>query len=287
MKHFLLGLLALLALTCAPASADSINPGKPTSQVVTCAACATATKQDTAQTSFTSIDSKLSTLHTDLTAATPAGTNIVGKFGVLGNDGATIASPSNPLSVATHAVTQSGSWVISAGAALIGKVGIDQTTDGVTNRVVTPFTRTLRATFSFTPAASYSAGNNIGGLFTLSTGMNSTPVRFNRINISLVGATITALNGYAALVFPSAPAATITDGATPTFTAADGVLNPLAVNLTGLSTNGETTLIVIGGSPAGTITTDGSGNLKLVLLSSASNTITTPGVCWGWAEILY
>lgn len=33
------------------------------------------------------------------------------------------------------AVTQSGSWVLSAGAAIIGKVGIDQTTDGTTNLV--------------------------------------------------------------------------------------------------------------------------------------------------------
>ena len=39
------------------------------------------------------------------------------------------------LTVATHAVTQSGSWVLSAGAAIIGKVGIDQTTDGTTNAV--------------------------------------------------------------------------------------------------------------------------------------------------------
>lgn len=36
---------------------------------------------------------------------------------------------------ATLAVTQSGAWVLSAGSALIGKVGIDQTTPGTTNRV--------------------------------------------------------------------------------------------------------------------------------------------------------
>lgn len=44
-------------------------------------------------------------------------------------------SVAGTLTVATHAVTQSGSWVLSAGAALIGKVGIDQTTDGTTNKV--------------------------------------------------------------------------------------------------------------------------------------------------------
>lgn len=36
---------------------------------------------------------------------------------------------------ATLAVTQSGSWVLSAGAAVIGKVSIDQTTPGTTNLV--------------------------------------------------------------------------------------------------------------------------------------------------------
>jgi hypothetical protein len=35
------------------------------------------------------------------------------------------------------AVTQSGSWVLSAGSAIIGKVGIDQTTPGTTNAVHT------------------------------------------------------------------------------------------------------------------------------------------------------
>jgi hypothetical protein len=37
---------------------------------------------------------------------------------------------------ATLAVTQSGAWVLSAGSAIIGKVGIDQTTPGTTNGVV-------------------------------------------------------------------------------------------------------------------------------------------------------
>jgi hypothetical protein len=56
---------------------------------------------------------------------------------------AAATSLAGTLTVATHAVTQSGtwavtqsgSWVLSAGAALIGKVGIDQTTPGTTNKV--------------------------------------------------------------------------------------------------------------------------------------------------------
>jgi hypothetical protein len=38
----------------------------------------------------------------------------------------------------TIAVTQSGSWVLAAGTALVGKVGIDQTTPGTTNGVSIP-----------------------------------------------------------------------------------------------------------------------------------------------------
>lgn len=49
---------------------------------------------------------------------------------------AAAASLAGTLTVATHAVTQSGSWVLSAGAAIIGKVGIDQTIPGTTNGVV-------------------------------------------------------------------------------------------------------------------------------------------------------
>jgi hypothetical protein len=56
---------------------------------------------------------------------------------------AAATSLAGTLTVATHAVTQSGtwavtqsgSWALSAGAALIGKVGIDQTTPGTTNKV--------------------------------------------------------------------------------------------------------------------------------------------------------
>src|ERR1019366_4485177 len=48
---------------------------------------------------------------------------------------AVAASIAGTLTVATHAVTQSGSWVLSAGSAIIGKVGIDQTTPGTTNLV--------------------------------------------------------------------------------------------------------------------------------------------------------
>lgn len=45
---------------------------------------------------------------------------------------------------ATLAVTQSGSWVLAAGSALIGKVGIDQTTPGTTNAVAVTTAITIK-----------------------------------------------------------------------------------------------------------------------------------------------
>lgn len=175
----------------------------------------------------------------------------------------------------------------AAGSAIIGKVGIDQTTDGVTNRVATPFTKQVSGTFTFTPAAAYaSAGLNIQGVIDIAGLPPSTLGHFNRLTVWLVGSNITAFNGYAAYIFPSTPAATITDGSPITFTTADGALRPKTVNLTAAASTGSTTMFTIGGAPLGSVTTDSSGHLKLVLVSSGNNTITLPGVANGELEFL-
>lgn len=75
---------------------------------------------------------------------------------------AAAASLAGTLTVATHAVTQSGSWVLSAGSALIGKVGIDQTTPGTTNGVVVN--------------AALPAGTNLIGSAKISDGTTVLPI---------------------------------------------------------------------------------------------------------------
>lgn len=92
------------------------------------AAPATEAKQDAAIVQETAINTVLGT-----TAGTAVTTNATGTIqqylrGI-------VSLLVSGITVATHAVTQSGTWVISAGTALIGKVGIDQTTDGTTNKV--------------------------------------------------------------------------------------------------------------------------------------------------------
>jgi hypothetical protein len=54
---------------------------------------------------------------------------------------------------ASLAVTQSGSWILSAGTALIGKVGIDQTTPGTTNNVTVDTSTGAGATLGATTGA--------------------------------------------------------------------------------------------------------------------------------------
>jgi hypothetical protein len=66
--------------------------------------------------------------------------------------GTIAVSIAGTLTVATHAVTQSGNWVIAAGTALIGKVGIDQTTPGTTDRVSVGKTTYIDVTLSLDTA---------------------------------------------------------------------------------------------------------------------------------------
>lgn len=169
------------------------------------------------------------------------------------------------------------------------------------NRMVyTPFTRSMVVPFSLTPSAAYAAGNSVGGTIPLDTALNtdglppllSTKVRFNRINIGLittgaVGSGVTAMNGYGAFVFPSAPPCNPVNGVTPVPTKDDSALRPVCATMTGLASSGTQNILVVGTVPAGSIVTDPTGKLYLMLLSSGVNTITNPDVCAGWAELLY
>ena len=72
------------------------------------------------------------------------------------------------VTVATHAVTQSGNWVLAAGANIIGKVGIDQTTPGTTNKVSIGTDGTVALN------AELPVGSNIIGKIEITDGTNGT-----------------------------------------------------------------------------------------------------------------
>lgn len=75
---------------------------------------------------------------------------------------AAATSLAGTLTVATHAVTQSGSWVLSAGSALIGKVGIDQTTPGTTDSVSVKRQGTAASATFTCGTTAYATGDAVG-----------------------------------------------------------------------------------------------------------------------------
>lgn len=87
---------------------------------------ATASKQDTGNTSIAAVNTVLGA-KTDA-KSTATDTTSVSAMQVLKQISASVQGT---LTVAAHAVTQSGSWVISAGSALIGKVTISDGTSDV------------------------------------------------------------------------------------------------------------------------------------------------------------
>ena len=96
-----------------------------------------------------------SQLHTDLTAAVPAGTNLIGKVGI------DQTTPGTTNGVQVNAA-------LPAGTNLIGKTGIDQTTPGTTNAVSVQYGSTASvadpcqtATKVYTPINTVTANNTI------------------------------------------------------------------------------------------------------------------------------
>lgn len=95
------------------------------------------------------------------------------------------SSPNNWLAVSIQntvlAVTQSGVWTValSAGAALIGKVGIDQTTPGTTNGVQTLSGSTTAVTGSVTVAQATAANlqAQVGGPGAAGAAVSGNPLR--------------------------------------------------------------------------------------------------------------
>lgn len=98
---------------------------------------------------------------------------------------------------ATIAVTQSGSWVLSAGTALIGKVGIDQTTPGTTNGVQTlsGSTTVVTGTVTVSGTVTANAGANLNtSTLALETGGNLAAVSAVA-GVTSGAAVITDVNG--------------------------------------------------------------------------------------------
>jgi hypothetical protein len=233
-----------------------------------------------------------------LSSPLPAGTNKIGGVTIADGDAATLGSKADAKSTATDttaitimsvlkqisasvqsmATSLGGSLGLGAGSNIIGKVGIDQTTPGTTDLVTPRLTRPILLTGSFVPGTSYSAGNNIGGLQTLATGLPSgTKVIIKSTRWMITAGTTSAIGAISAVFFNASPTTTFTDGSAITINAAD------AANYAGF-TSGATIITPFAGAGVSdlamvtnnTTTVDASGNLYLALQASATITLVTP-----------
>lgn len=183
---------------------------------------------------------------------------------------------------------------LNAGSAVIGKVGVDQTTPGTTDLVTARYSRPFIVTKSFTQAAAYAVGNSIGPTgvgnakmtldISTAAGINMAgqSIKLRSIRWSVAAATAPATAAVAALLFSTAPAGTFTDAASTTWTAADIALLATGIEQT-LGTPNIGTIMVGGGyvtdqigAQDRAIVVDGSGNLTLILQSFGTFTYTVP-----------
>lgn len=165
--------------------------------------------------------------------------------------------------------------------------------DGTTNRVVPPFTRSLEVAGTFTPSATYllnqvvgPTGGAVGAYLTIATGLpTGTRVQVVTMRLNLVAAIISAAATLYTYFFNAAPSATVTEGAAVTWTAADSAKFRLVANLA--STGNSSYMTAMQGVPAGDMTVDASGNIYFVMQAAGTITLTTPGVSTWYASIRY
>ena len=109
--------------------------------------------------------------------------------------------------------TKLGSVVLAAGTAIIGKVGIDQTTYGTTNAVTVGATSVVQVTPTVTVGA-YTAGQVVGGLLSFGTIVN-TQLLSGLLQSAAVQCKINYTSGFKLTLFTSIPSTTFTDKTTP------------------------------------------------------------------------
>jgi len=164
----------------------------------------------------------------------------------------------------------------------------DQSTPGTTDLVTDRYTRPVVITGTFTPGASYTGGQCMGGKITLATGLAAgTKVRFARLVVNMVG-TLTATANLHINIFDSNPSAsTFTDAGTFAIAAADltkWLFGPAA----GITTTANTGAAnwVAQSTHMPTATVDASGNLYLGMAVTGTFTLTSPSASWR-LEVLY
>lgn len=188
----------------------------------------------TSPTANTVLD-RLKTLHTDMVAATPAGTNVIGKVGI---DQTTPGTTNFVWSLGSRPFTAKGGPIANGTSA-------------------------------------YSSGQSIGGIVTISTGLPAgTIITAAAVRVKALLTTVTTAGAVNYQFFDANPtASTFTDGATAVLNSADLSKNIslAAVSWTvGTTTSADFLTFTV---PR--IAVDGSGNIYLAIIASAASQFNT------------
>lgn len=141
-------------------------------------------------------------------------------------------------------------------------------------------TRPFNATASVTFGTAYAVNQNIGGLLTVSTGLQpNTPVIIDNGFVNVFAGTATAVSSVAVYIFNSLPSGTFADTVVPTFVTGDVAKLRAAVN-TGAPLTTITSNVILAmriGTAAGNYPVDASGNLYIALIANGTFTLASVG----------
>lgn len=165
---------------------------------------------------FKQISKSIQAAAASLAAATPAGANVIGHVIV-------DTAPTTAVTIATAPV-------LVAGSAIVGKVGIDQTTPGTTNKVSIGTDGTVAIAASTTDvavtptvtASAYTAGNVIGGIMTFANILAATSFNGVLQSITAKFKASAVVGNLEVAIFKGSPSnGTYTDKTAPTWNASD------------------------------------------------------------------
>lgn len=163
----------------------------------------------------------------NLNSAGTTSIQIAGALGMTGANGTWTATYISPTTFSINYNSSSASTYTGG-----GYFPIPQPTPTAWNPIMCPLPpiQSQPATLTFTPGTGYAAGSNIGGLFTvnLSTlfnlNMAGQRVGIRKIFGTISAGTYTTISNIDVAVFPTLPAATFSDGSSPTINAADAAI---------------------------------------------------------------
>lgn len=155
---------------------------------------------------------------------------------------------------------------------------------------------TKLVTATFTPSASYAAGNNFGGLLTVNPNIGyNTQYQIRRVSVCGSAATLTASANLDVFILSASPTTTFTDASSVTWNSADNSNINSVFSCVGTTAANGQIANVFATAPSSTnplpvpvtCQTDASGNLYVVIQAGGTWTMTTPAAFTILLEIAF